>query len=76
MRGLGGLGKVHSFFWSGALKVSRLVCLSLSLVIPFNLIAESSPEVMEEVVVTAASSIHQRLGTVGSASVILGEAID
>ena len=58
------------------MKVSRLVCLSLSLVIPFNLIAESSPEVMEEIVVTAASSIHQRLGSVGSASVILGEDID
>ena len=52
------------------------VPLVLSLFIVANLYAEDSSLAMEEIVVSAASSIHQRLGQAGSASIISGEEIE
>ena len=55
---------------------SYCVSLIVSLFIATNLFAEDGSVEMEEIVVNAASSIHQRLGQAGSASIISGEEIE
>ena len=52
------------------------VSLVISLLIATNIWAEDVSVEMEEIVVSASSSIHQRLGQAGSASIISGEEIE
>ena len=73
---LGRLGKVlRVSFWSEQLSFSRPISIFLMVIFLGNAGAEEVAIDIEEVVVSASSSIHKRLGQAGSASIISREEI-